>query len=151
MTRSIQRILIIAAVAAALAVALPQLIAPAAASNEIARDTGLVCTACHDKPGSKLLTDRGKYWELMGSLEGFDEIEGAFGKCTHCHARKPGSARLTAEGRKLADVVESMEGLRQWVMQAHPQPPAEDGETPPDDASEASDETTPEPAPDSAG
>lgn len=98
---------------------------PLAASNQIAKETGLVCTACHDKPGSKLLTDRGKYYELMGSLDGFDQLTGTFGRCTFCHVRKPGSDKLTREGRKLAEVAGSMEELRQWLAETHPQPPAE--------------------------
>ena len=57
--------------------------APAVASNEIAKmENNMVCTSCHDKPGSKLLTDEGKYYELMGTLEGFTDVETVFGKCT---------------------------------------------------------------------
>lgn len=100
-------------------------LAPAAiASNEIAREAGLVCTACHDKPGSKLLTDKGKYYELMGSLEGFDEIGEAYGSCTTCHVKKPGSKKLTAEGKRLARAIEDMDALRALVLKEHPAPPA---------------------------
>ena len=85
-----RRITIIAAVAVLLlSVSWPW------ASQEIAKQTDLRCTACHDKPGSKLLTDQGKYWESMRTLEGYDQIKESFGKCTTCHVRKPGSPKLT--------------------------------------------------------
>ncbi len=97
------------------------------ASNEIAGKTGLVCTACHDKPGSKRLTDRGKYYELMGDLEGFEEIGEAFGSCTACHVKKAGSKRLTAEGRRLKRAIGGMDALRALVLEKHPAPhPAEE-------------------------
>jgi len=94
------------------------------ASNEIARETGLVCTTCHDKPGSKLLTDKGKYYELMGSLDGFDEIGEAYGSCTACHVKKPGSKKLTAEGKRLARAIADMDALRALVLEQHPAAPA---------------------------
>jgi hypothetical protein len=100
------------------------------ASNEIARETGLVCTACHDKPGSRLLTDRGKYYELMGDLAGFEEIGKAFGRCTTCHAKRPGSKKLTAEGRRLARAIENMDALRELVLKEHPELPPAEGTAP---------------------
>jgi cytochrome c553 len=90
------------------------------ASNQIARQEGLVCTVCHDKPGSKLLTDQGKYYELMRSLDGYREVHSAFGSCTGCHVRKPGSKELTRTGRQFAAVVHDMEGLRIFLQQNHP-------------------------------
>ena len=99
----------------------------ALASNRIATETGLVCTACYDKPGSKLLTDRGKYYELMGDLEGFDGIALAYGKCTTCHVKKPGSKKLTAEGKRLARAIENMDALRELVLKEHPAPPPAEG------------------------
>ena len=93
-------------------------------------ETGLACTACHDKPGSKLLTDRGKYYELMGNLEGFDEINEAFGKCTTCHVKKPGSKKLTAEGKRLARAIENMDALRELVLKKHPTLPPAEGTAP---------------------
>ncbi len=93
----------------------------AEASKAIAeQEDGLVCTACHDKPGSKLLTDKGKYWELTGTLDDYDKIESAFGKCTHCHSRKPGSQKLTKEGKAMLESVSDMDELRQWVLESHP-------------------------------
>ena len=71
------------------------------ATNEIATQTDLKCTQCHDKAGSKLLTDRGIYYEATGSLEGFDELTKTFGNCTKCHVRKPGSTKLTKTGTTL--------------------------------------------------
>ena len=91
----------------------------ARASNAIAQKEGLACTVCHDKPGSKLLTDRGKYYEALGSLEGYDSIV-TFAACTDCHVRKPGSQKLTRTGKRFADVVHDMEGLRTWLKENHP-------------------------------
>ena len=94
---------------------------PAAASNAIAKAEGLVCTTCHDKPGSKLLTDQGKYYDLMSSLDGYAEIHETFGKCTSCHVRKPGSLKLTKEGRRFQWMINDMEGLRELVLGYHPE------------------------------
>ena len=90
------------------------------ADQEIADKTDERCTACHDKPGSKLLTDKGLYYEALGSLEGFDQLQGSFGRCTACHVKKPGSEKLTAEGKKMADLVDSMAELKQWLAKNHP-------------------------------
>jgi hypothetical protein len=110
---------------AALALATTVVAAGAAhASKRIATETGKSCTTCHDKPGSKLLTDAGKYFESMHTLDGFTDIRGSFGKCTACHVRKPGSTRLTKKGKELAGQVKDMNELRQWVQQHHPQPAA---------------------------
>ncbi len=92
----------------------------ASASNAIAKQEGIACTSCHDKPGSKLLTDRGKYYELMSSLDGYDEITAAFSECTTCHVRKPGSVKLTKKGRQFQWMLTDMEGLRALVLGHHP-------------------------------
>jgi hypothetical protein len=96
------------------------------ASEEIAKSENLRCTACHDKPGSKLLTDKGKYFETVRSMKGFDELQAEFGRCTHCHVRKPGSDKLTKEGKKLAGVVNDMTELKAWLAEKHPTPAKED-------------------------
>jgi len=110
-----------------LAIALAALLALSAgaalASEKLAKDTGKSCTTCHDKPGSKLLTDTGKYFELARSLEGYDQLKASFGRCTSCHVRQPGSAKLTKKGRQMADLVKDMAELRQWVKEGHPAPP----------------------------
>jgi hypothetical protein len=94
-------------------------------TEELARKENLQCTSCHDKPGSKLLTDKGKYYETMRSLGGYEELKATFGACTQCHDRKPGSKRLTKQGRQFLDLVRDMEGLRDWMQQHHPvAPPA---------------------------
>jgi hypothetical protein len=90
------------------------------ASNAIAHSEGLTCTVCHDKPGSKLLTDRGKYYEAVGTLDGYDRVHYAFGSCTSCHVRKPGSTKLTRTGQEFAAVVHDMRGLKQFLDQHHP-------------------------------
>ena len=99
------------------------------ATEEIAELEGdLTCTVCHDKPGSKLYTDQGKYYELMRTLEGFDALMAVFQKCTTCHVRKPGSERLTPEGRRFSRVMSSMSDLADWVQSSHPPVRAEEVE-----------------------
>jgi hypothetical protein len=93
------------------------------ASEKLARDSGAACTDCHDKPGSKLLTDRGKYFEMKRSLDGYDALAASFGRCTACHVRAPGSAKLTRKGRQFADIVKDMEGLKRWMEERHPTAP----------------------------
>lgn len=83
-------------------------------------EPGTVCTTCHDKPGSKLLTDQGMYYELTRRLDDYDKIESAFGRCTHCHSRKPGSEELTDKGKAMLEAVGDMEELREWVRESHP-------------------------------
>lgn len=104
---------------------------PLSATDAYAKKEGLTCTVCHDKPGSKLLTDKGKYYELMHTMSGFDDIKAAFGQCTTCHVRKPGSKRLTATGRDYKKVLHDMKGLRDFLNSLHPQLMS----TPADDAS----------------
>ncbi len=94
------------------------------ATEGLAKKESLQCTSCHDKPGSKLLTDKGKYYETMRSLGGYEELEATFGACTSCHAAKPGSKRLTKQGREFRDLVRDMDGLRDWMKQHHPVAPA---------------------------
>jgi len=106
------------AIAATLAVLLTA--DPSAASNAIAKAQDKVCTTCHDKPGSKLLTDEGRYFELTRSLEGYDELEAEFGRCTSCHVRKPGNTKLTKTGRRYQRLMTDMEGIRDFVLDRHP-------------------------------
>ncbi len=95
----------------------------ASGSQKIADAEGLECAACHDKPGSKLLTDRGKYYESMGTLEGFEALAESFGKCTSCHVKKPGSLKLTKKGKEFQELVGDMKGLQEWMAAHHPMPP----------------------------
>jgi cytochrome c553 len=94
----------------------------ATATKALAQQEDLTCTSCHDKPGSKLLTDKGKYFELMGSLDGYDQIQTQFEKCTTCHVSKPGSEKLTKTGKKYQWVAGDMAGLQIWLMDQHPTP-----------------------------
>lgn len=96
----------------------------AAASESLAKSTGKACVACHDKPGSRLLTDPGKYFEVKRTLEGYDRIKSSFGRCTSCHANRPGSLRLTKQGKRFAEVVRSMDELQAWMKEGHTLPPA---------------------------
>lgn len=106
----------------ALATLVPQ---PAGASKAIAQQEDLACTSCHDKPGSKLLTDKGVYYESMGSLEGYELLESKFERCTTCHSKKPGSSKLTDTGMKYKFVADDMDDLRIWLMDQHPTPAEE--------------------------
>jgi len=99
----------------------------ASGSEKVGKQENLSCTTCHDKPGSKLLTDKGKYYESMRTLAGFEDLEATFGACTSCHISKPGSKKLTAQGRHFRDLVRDMEGLREWMKLNHPTPPALQG------------------------
>lgn len=109
----------------ALALASAVLLAGASmASEKIATATGKTCTACHDKPGSKLLTDSGKYYETMRTLDGYDALETSFGRCTTCHVKKPGSTRLTKKGQQFADLAKDMASLQKWMKEGHPMPAA---------------------------
>jgi cytochrome c553 len=101
---------------------------PVSATPELAETEALSCTACHDKPGSKLLTDKGKYFELMGSMDGLEDLEKAFSSCTDCHVKKPGSKKLTRKGKKFNSSIKDMEGLREWLKTAHPQEPTDSPE-----------------------
>ena len=56
-----------------------------------------------------------------GHLEGFAEISSSFGKCTACHVRKPGSTKLTRQGKRFQWMIEDMEGLRDLVLSEHPE------------------------------
>jgi len=103
---------------------------PAYATKAIANKEEAACTACHDKPGSKLMTDEGKYFELMGSFDGYDHVTQDFGKCTACHVSKPGSAKLTKQGKQYQSLATDMEGLREYLMAPHPEPPAAEPEQP---------------------
>ena len=42
------------------------------ATQEMATKEGLECKVCHVKKGSKRLTDKGKYYELKGTLVDYD-------------------------------------------------------------------------------
>ncbi len=96
------------------------------ATQELAAKTGEVCTVCHDKPGSKLLTDKGKYYEATGAFEGFDDVLAIFGECTYCHVKKPGSTKLTPAGRKFSEAIEDMEAFQEFLKANHPTTLAED-------------------------
>ena len=123
-------------IASMTAVALAAQLIPAGsayATKAIAEKEDATCTACHDKPGSKLMTDKGKYYELMGSFDGYDQVSQNFGKCTACHVRKPGSAKLTKQGRQYQSLATDMEGLREYLMKPHPTPPAAEPEQPDND------------------
>jgi len=107
----------------------------ARASSAVAREEGLECTSCHRRRGGRKLNDQGKYFELMRSVEGYEQLEERFGRCTTCHVRKPGSKKLTKEGGRYRWMMQDMEGIRSWLMSRHPKPPVMD---PPVEAGEPS-------------
>jgi hypothetical protein len=96
----------------------------ASGSEKVGKQEGLSCSVCHDKPGSKLLTDQGKYYETTRTLAGFEDLKATFGACTSCHVTKPGSKKLTPKGKEFQDLVKDMEGLGAWMKEHHPTPPA---------------------------
>lgn len=102
----------------------------ASGTEALGKQEKLECTACHDKPGSRLLTDQGKYYETLRTLDGFAELKASFGKCTSCHVSKPGSQKLTKEGKRFQEMVEDMTGLGEWMKEHHPTPPPPAGEAP---------------------
>jgi cytochrome c2 len=104
MNRSI-RLALTAAAIAALA------ILPALATDELAEKERVRCRACHVKSGSKLLSDKGKYYEHKRSFEGYDQILRKFKKCTVCHVKEPGSAELTHSGMELKNRDVTMDHL----------------------------------------
>jgi len=110
-----------------LSIAVLVLVAPlgAWASNAIAEQEGIACTACHDKPGSKLLTSEGKYFELMRTLDGYDGVIAEFGSCTSCHVKKPGSKKLTETGKRFEWMMQDMQGLKAWIQEVHPVAPVD--------------------------
>jgi len=110
--------------AAAVTLGLAALFAATLASGTeaLGKQEKLECTACHDKPGSKLLTDQGKYYETRRTLDGYADLKATFGRCTHCHVSKPGSQKLTKEGKRFQEMVRDMAGLGEWMQQHHPAP-----------------------------
>lgn len=76
-------------------------VAPAIATEELGKTEGIKCKVCHDKPGSRLLTDKGKYFEYKRTFEGYDQLLRKFKKCTLCHVQEPGNPKLTHSGLEL--------------------------------------------------
>ena len=107
------------------ALAAAVLLAGAAIGSErIAKETGKPCTACHDKPGSKWLTDMGKFYETQHSFDGYEALEKSFTRCTTCHVRKPGSTKLTKKGQQFASLAKDMASLQRLMAEGHPAPAA---------------------------
>lgn len=104
------------------------------ASPEYSKKEKLDCAVCHVKQGSKKLTDKGKYYEALHTLDGYDRLINKFGNCLHCHKNKPGSKKLTEAGKRVREVVKDMRGLFEWLKEGHtgpePEPPGGDS-TPP--------------------
>lgn len=96
---------------------------PTSATETIAAaEGGLECALCHDGEEAASLGDRGKYYEAVRTLEGFEELEERFQECTYCHVQEPGSLELTEKGRRYHWMMEDMEGIREWLMERHLDP-----------------------------
>ena len=125
---TIRRTLVILSVAALLAGGMSVL-----ATEDLGKEPGLNCTACHDKAGSKKLTDKGLYFETMRTMDGYDQLHANFGRCTACHVKNPGSDKLTKKGKKVGEVVDDMDDLREWLKSGHPTPSDDATADPQDD------------------
>jgi cytochrome c2 len=84
---------------------------PTLAGDDLAKKERVRCTACHVKSGSKLLSDKGKFYEYKRTFEGYDQILRKFKKCTVCHVNEPGSAELTHAGKELKNHDVTMDHL----------------------------------------
>jgi len=92
------------------------------ATEKLAGKENVDCTVCHKKAGGKKLTDKGKYYETLRTFNGYDKLTEKFGNCLYCHKHKPGSKRLTKEGKRLAQIVKDMDGLFEWLQEGHTGP-----------------------------
>ena len=95
------------------------------ASEEVAAEQELECQLCHADQGIGFLTDQGRYFQYMGSLDGFDEVTEQFGSCLYCHVQETDSLKLTREGQRFYWMMEDMEGLGAWLEENHPSPESE--------------------------
>ena len=98
------------------------------ASEETAAEEELECSICHQDSEGSILTDPGRYYELMETLEGFDQVTDTFGSCIYCHVPEAGSADLTPEGQTFRWMMEDMKGLRAWLDENHPRPEADESD-----------------------
>ena len=101
--KSLPRLLLTLAITAVLAVT------SVFATQEMATKEDLQCKVCHVKKGSKRLTDKGKYYELKGTLVDYDLLIRVYKKCTACHSREPGDKTLTPKGEMLKEKGVTME------------------------------------------
>ena len=91
------------------------------ASEEIAASEGdKECSVCHVDVETDLLTDRGKYYQMMRTLEGYEAVLERFGECTYCHVKEAGSLAMTDEGQRFKWMMEDMKGLKAWLAERHP-------------------------------
>ena len=92
------------------------------ASEETAEQENLECQVCHPEQGVELLNDQGRYFQYLGSLEGFDHVMEKFGSCIYCHVQEADSTSLTREGLRFQWMMEDMAGLKAWLEENHPSP-----------------------------
>jgi len=92
-----------------LAVTAVLVVTSAFATQQIATKEDLKCKVCHVKKGSKRFTDKGKYYELKGTLVDYDLLIHVYKKCTACHSREPGDKTLTPKGEMLKEKGVTME------------------------------------------
>lgn len=91
-------------------------------SEETAEQEGLECQTCHADEGTEYLTDEGRYFQYMGSLDSFDQVMEKFGSCIYCHVQETDSVKLTRQGQRFRWMMEDMEGLKAWLEENHPSP-----------------------------
>jgi hypothetical protein len=95
---------------------------PAGATEEIAEREDLECQTCHAGNELELLTDEGRYYQYLGSLDGFDRVMDRFGSCAYCHVQEYDSMQFTPEGHRFRWMMEDMNGLKAWLEENHPKP-----------------------------
>jgi len=101
------------------------------ASEEIAEEQDLACDVCHVDPEADQLTDRGRYFEYLRTLEGYEAVIERFGRCIFCHVQEAGSEEFTQEGMRFRWMMDNMQGLKTWLDENHPHPTEEEEPDPP--------------------
>ena len=100
----------------------------ATATEEIAEEQDLTCDVCHVDPETTQLTDRGCYFEYLGTLDGYDAVIERFGRCDFCHIHEAGSENFTEEGIRFRWMMQNMKGLKAWLDEYHPRVEEEEEE-----------------------
>ena len=91
-------------------------------TEEVAAAESVECAVCHVEDEQSLLTDQGRYFQYLGTLDGFEAVIDRFGSCSYCHVQEADSVELTREGVRFRWMMEDMEGLKAWLEENHPQP-----------------------------
>lgn len=92
----------------------------AVATEEFAQAESLDCSHCHVDSEPTRLTDPGRYYQFMETLDGYDKVLERFGRCTFCHVDEAGSLEMTNDGRRFRWMMADMKGLQAWLEAEHP-------------------------------